>query len=241
MLSEQTIAIVKATAPAVIAHAEAITRRFYSLMFEGNPEVKAFFNQAHQHSGMRRRLLVTASVLCMVVAICAEPLAGSGLNDNKSKTSNSQVEEKDRVSVAVARDRAKIMHNIYAATLDMLHHRYFRSDKAVLPARAMEDVFSEIKLQSKIEAQWISVNMKAMSVDHEPKTDFEKRAAREIAAGKPDYEVVEDGYYRRAIAIPLTSGCISCHGGMFKELSKTPKFAGLVISVPVIRDSDKPK
>ncbi len=56
MLSENTIQIVKATAPAVAQHAEAITRRFYSLMFVGNPEVKAFFNQAHQHSGASRRL-----------------------------------------------------------------------------------------------------------------------------------------------------------------------------------------
>lgn len=192
-------------------------------------------------SVLRRTLLGTGSVLCMVVAICAEPPARSGSNNNKSKTSHSQVEQKDRVSVTVARDRAKTMHSIYSATLDMLHHRYFRRDKAVLPARAMEDVFAEIKLQSKVEAQWISVNMKAMSVDHEPKTDFEKRAAKEIAAGKTDYEVVEDGYYRRAIAIPLTSGCISCHGGMFKELSKTPKFAGLVINVPVIRDAGESK
>jgi len=105
----------------------------------------------------------------------------------------------------------------------------------------MEDVFTEIKVQSKMEAKWISVNMKAMSVDHEPKTEFEKRAAKEIAAGKPDYEVVEEGYYRRALAIPLTSGCIGCHGGMFKELSKTAKYAGLVISVPVFRGLEKPK
>lgn len=190
-----------------------------------------------QLSGLRRMLLGTAYVLCMLASIYAEPLAGSGSKDHQSKTSDSNVEEKDRVSVVVARDRAKTMQSIYAATLDMLHHRYFRSDKAVLPARAMEDVFAEIKLQSKVETQWISVNMPAMSVHHEPKTAFEKRAAREIAAGKPDFEMVEEGYYRRAIAIPLTSGCISCHGGMFKEPSKTPKFAGLVISVPVLRDS----
>lgn len=189
----------------------------------------------------RTMMLGTSSFLCMAVALWAEPPAGTGSKDSNSKSSDSLVKEKDRVPVDMARDRAKTMQSIYSATLEMLHHRYFRSDKAVLPARAMEDVFSEIKLQTKVEAQWISVNMKAMSVDHEPKTDFEKRAAKEIAAGKLDYEVVEEGYYRRAVAIPLTSGCIGCHGGMFKELSKTPKFAGLVISVPVIRDADKSK
>lgn len=66
MLSEQTIAIVKATAPAVITHSEAITRRFYSLMFEGNPEVRAFFNQAHQHSGGQQRAL--AGAICAYAA-----------------------------------------------------------------------------------------------------------------------------------------------------------------------------
>lgn len=60
MISESTIAIVKSTAPVVAAHAEAITRRFYTLMFSGNPEVKAYFNQAHQQSGNQQRALAGA-------------------------------------------------------------------------------------------------------------------------------------------------------------------------------------
>jgi len=51
MLSEKTIAIVKEITPAAAANAETITQRFYERMFEGNPEVKVFFNQAHQHTG----------------------------------------------------------------------------------------------------------------------------------------------------------------------------------------------
>ena len=66
MLTDQTIHIVKETAPAVAAHAEAITRRFYALMFAGNPEVKAYFNQAHQHSGGQQRAL--AGAICAYAA-----------------------------------------------------------------------------------------------------------------------------------------------------------------------------
>lgn len=66
MLSQQTIEIVKATAPAVAAHAESITRRFYTLMFAGNPEVKAYFNQAHQHSGGQQKAL--AGAICAYAA-----------------------------------------------------------------------------------------------------------------------------------------------------------------------------
>jgi nitric oxide dioxygenase len=60
MLSEKTIQIVKAITPAVAANAETITRRFYERMFEANPEVKAYFNQAHQHSGGQQRALAGA-------------------------------------------------------------------------------------------------------------------------------------------------------------------------------------
>ena len=60
MLSEKTIAIVKEITPAVAANAETITRRFYERMFEGNPEVKVFFNQAHQHTGGQQKALAGA-------------------------------------------------------------------------------------------------------------------------------------------------------------------------------------
>lgn len=60
MLSEKTIEIVKAITPAVAANAETITRRFYERMFAGNPEVKAFFNQAHQHTGGQQKALAGA-------------------------------------------------------------------------------------------------------------------------------------------------------------------------------------
>jgi nitric oxide dioxygenase len=66
MLSQQTIQIVKATAPAVAVHAEEITRRFYTLMFAGNPETLAYFNPAHQHAGDQQRAL--AGAICAYAA-----------------------------------------------------------------------------------------------------------------------------------------------------------------------------
>jgi len=62
MINPKSLEIVKATAPVVAANAEAITRRFYGLMFAGNPEVKAFFNQAHQHAGTQPRALAGAII-----------------------------------------------------------------------------------------------------------------------------------------------------------------------------------
>lgn len=60
MLSPKTIEIVKAIIPAVATHAETITRNFYERMFRENPEVKAYFNQAHQHFGGQQKALAGA-------------------------------------------------------------------------------------------------------------------------------------------------------------------------------------
>jgi hypothetical protein len=139
-------------------------------------------------------------------------------------------------AVTRAREQAKLMHGIYASTLDVMHHYYFRTDRAVLPARALEDVFADMQSRAKVKARWIAVNAKAMSVDHQPASAFEKDAARAIAAGKSEYERVADGYYHRAGAIPLGSGCVNCHTGFFAKDQKAPRFAGLVISVPLAKE-----
>lgn len=135
--------------------------------------------------------------------------------------------------IAAARERAVLMHGIYQSTLDVMHERYFHNDRAVVPARAMEDIFEEMKHQTRVEAKWISASLEPMSLNHKPKTDFEKQAAAAISAGKAAVETVEGDYFRRATAIPLGAGCIACHQGFFRDGSKKPKFAGLVISVPL--------
>jgi len=66
VVSESSIQIVKATAPAVAANAETITKRFYHLMFTHDPQVKKFFNQANQHSGAQPRAL--AGAVCAYAA-----------------------------------------------------------------------------------------------------------------------------------------------------------------------------
>jgi hemoglobin-like flavoprotein len=60
-LSEQTIAIVKATAPALREHGLAITKRMYERMFV-NEEVKAMFDMAAQESGEQPQKLATAII-----------------------------------------------------------------------------------------------------------------------------------------------------------------------------------
>jgi hypothetical protein len=58
-------------------------------------------------------------------------------------------------------------------------------------------------------------------------------AGKAIAAGKGEFELVENGIDYRASAIPLGNGCVICHTGFFSKTPQTQRFAGRVISVPV--------
>jgi len=60
MFTPKTISLIQATVPVLQQHGEAITRHFYELMFREHPEVKAFFNEAHQARGTQARALAGA-------------------------------------------------------------------------------------------------------------------------------------------------------------------------------------
>lgn len=66
MLTEKTIALVKATAPALEAHGETLTRHFYNRMFSKNPEVAPLFNRTNQGQGTQQRAL--AGAICAYAA-----------------------------------------------------------------------------------------------------------------------------------------------------------------------------
>ena len=58
-LSAQTVATVKATAPSLRQHGEAITTRMYERLFV-NADIKAMFDQAAQKSGEQPKRLAAA-------------------------------------------------------------------------------------------------------------------------------------------------------------------------------------
>jgi nitric oxide dioxygenase len=62
MLDRATVDIIKATVPAVKAHADEITACFYPLMFAQYPEVIPYFNQTHQGKGTQPKALANAVV-----------------------------------------------------------------------------------------------------------------------------------------------------------------------------------
>ena len=63
MLTPQQRAIVKSTVPLLESGGEALTTHFYNLMLAEHPEVRPFFNQAHQASGDQPRALASGVLM----------------------------------------------------------------------------------------------------------------------------------------------------------------------------------
>ncbi len=161
----------------------------------------------------------------LAVAQPEDPTGSANGNAASSGAANS-------MTVQAARERAQLLHDVYSATLDVMHHRYFHRDRATVPARALEDVFAEIDRKARIKSSWIAVSGRAMSIDHEPKGEFELAAMKAIRGGQESYEVVDESTFRRVGAIRLSGGCLNCHG-RFGSTSTAKQFAGLVIEVPL--------
>lgn len=150
-----------------------------------------------------------------------------------SPVENEAKEPVAELTVAEARRHAKLLHNTYAATLHTVHREYFReSGRTPIPARVLEEVFYWVDEETHGETRWISVNTEAMSIEHNPKTDFEKEAAKVLATGKEEFEKIEDGMYRRAGAIKLFASCLKCHESALTQSVTRRRVAGLVISIP---------
>jgi hypothetical protein len=143
--------------------------------------------------------------------------------------------EEPRPSAAEARGRARLLHEAIHATLQYVHHEYYREDEGLtIPAATLKSVFRELARSQKVSLRWLVVNARAMNVDHTPRDEFEKRAVQALAAGKDEYELAENGVYRHAAAITLGSECLKCH--LPNRTSTEDRAAGLVITIPIAKE-----
>ncbi|MDP6060509.1 MAG: hypothetical protein QGH33_16515 [Pirellulaceae bacterium] len=179
--------------------------------------------------------------LCMIVGAASLFIAATdslGEPPGKSGDSADQIKlGKPIMTIAEARARTKLLHTTYESTLIMVHRAYFEEGKRLtVPSRVLEDVFYWVDQETNGKTRWISVNTEAMNIDHEPESEFEKRAAKALASGKDDFELIEKGVYHRAGAVTLVASCLRCHEPTLMQNRRRKRVVGLVISIPVKQD-----
>ncbi|WP_010583751.1 c-type heme family protein [Schlesneria paludicola] len=173
-------------------------------------------------------LLLSVAMVAFVAVSWALVEADDHVQTPKANTVATQA----HASKAEARRQAELLHTSFAGTLSAIHHEYYRSDQGMtIPAVTLKSVFRDLERNHKLEFRWLAINAQAMNVDHQPKSDFEKEAAKSIAAGADQFEGVEEGVYRRVGAIALQSECLKCH--LPNRTSNKNRLAGLMISIPI--------
>jgi nitric oxide dioxygenase len=113
MLSEQSAATVRATLPAVAAHLDEITERFYAGLFAAHPELlRDLFNRANQASGTQRRALAGA-VAAFATHLLEHP-------DQRPDAMLGRIAHK-HASLGIAPEQYAVVHeHLFAAIADVL-------------------------------------------------------------------------------------------------------------------------
>jgi hypothetical protein len=135
-------------------------------------------------------------------------------------------------TVDEARRQASILHDAMHASLQVVHHRFYREDEGLpLPAATFLEIFAEIEQEQNIKLRWLAVDGVAMNADHKPRDSFEHDAVQALKSGKRSHEQTDHGIYRRAGAITLTNHCLKCH--VPDRKSTDSRTAGLIIAIPI--------
>lgn len=156
-------------------------------------------------------------------------------NSSPAVTAGAGTPEIARPTRKEARRQAETLHRALHATLQIVHHRYYREDEGLpIPAAVMKDVFAELEKEQQIKLRWLVVEGQAMNTDHKAKDDFEVAAVKALKSGQQEYDEVQDGVYRRAGAITLSNHCLKCHVPDRKNTND--RTAGLIIAIPIQDD-----
>ena len=190
--------------------------------------------EVDRESFMKPFRFYSCIVLIMAVIVATGNVGSPVPADEIAAVETIRLSSKDlpRTTTPQARRQAEILHTSIHATLQVVHDRYYREDEGLpIPAAIMGDVFKEIESEQNVGLRWLAVEGLAMNTDHLPQDTFETDAVRLLKSGEKFHEITEQGLYRRAAPITLSSHCLKCH--MPDRKSTADRKAGLIISIPV--------
>ncbi|MFK8111628.1 MAG: DUF3365 domain-containing protein [Rubripirellula sp.] len=175
---------------------------------------------------LHRAKLLTTIAACFLTLVFP---SGSSLGDENTS---------DRETVNIAKTphealaRARLLHEMIRGALQVMHRDFFDEDNAhAIPSASLEDVFHALLEGHHVEVRWLNVQTDVLNVDHNPRDDFERKAAKEIAKGKQEFAMAGAKQYRFAGRIRLASQCLKCH---VKNRNTTQdRAAGLLITMPL--------
>jgi hypothetical protein len=172
--------------------------------------------------------------------MCAALFAGASL---LSSDRSSAEEKKDKAApadaaVERARREVRMLDDIYKTSIVLITQHYVKDDNDLPAGSAFKALFDAVKEKGWHEVRLLDATGEPYSDLNVPKQGFEKRAIKELLAGKAsvDEVVTEDGkkYLLAATAIPVVMDkCIMCHEN-YRNVEKGKAIGALSYKVPVL-------
>ncbi len=178
----------------------------------------------------------TASVVLMCAAVViAASLLVSGRTSAEEKKEKAAPAE---AAVERARREVRMLDDIYKTSIVLITEHYVKNDTDLPAGSAFKALFAAVKEKGWHEVRLVDATGHPYSDLNLPKQGFEKRAIKELLAGKAsvDEVVTEDGkkYLLAATAIPVVMDkCIMCHEN-YRGVEKGKAIGALSYKVPVL-------
>ncbi|WP_406696881.1 DUF3365 domain-containing protein [Singulisphaera sp. Ch08] len=149
-------------------------------------------------------------VVCLVASLAAAALVAVLVSGTELRAEESAQDP----ALTRARDQIKMLDSLYKTAVVSVTKRYDEGPPAIKVAM---DVFGAMDKEGWHKAKLVDASGSPQNEANLPQSEFEKRAAKAMQAGKPYYEeVAGEGAKRTLYAATLVPAvlkrCASCHG-----------------------------
>ncbi len=153
-----------------------------------------------------KNALVLGSLAAAVIAVVGVTISA----EDKPKSQPSEE------AIARTRDVVKMLDDIYKNAIVLITDKYVNTEDDFPAGSAAVELFRRVAKTGFYNVRLIDVTGEPYEAENVAKNDFEKRAAKQIKAGKSSYEEVTtiDGepYLQTMTAVPVVmKKCIMCH------------------------------
>jgi hypothetical protein len=164
-------------------------------------------------------MIATRRMMCLGCLVASASLAAAL---TVGATPRGMADEKEASDPAVerARQQVKMLDELYKTAVVSITEKYRRGQPAIMVAK---DIFKAMENGRYHSARLVDATGAPLGEGNVPKTDFEKRAAEAMRAGKTHLEEVvgrgDDRRYLAATVVPAVHPrCAECHGVKQGEL-----------------------
>ena len=141
-------------------------------------------------------------------------------------------------AVERARREVRMLDDIYKTAIVLVTEHYVKEDSDLPAGSAFKALFAAVEKKGWHSVRLVDATGEPYSEGNSPKDGFEKKAIKELLAGKPSVdEVITEGDKRfllTATAIPVVmEKCIMCHEN-YRNVPKGQAIGALSYKVPVL-------